>query len=412
LTPASQIAVRPVRWMWEDRLPLGALALMGGREGIGKSMLAYQVAADVTNGCLLGQYAGQPKSVIIAAAEDSWDRTIVPRLMAAGADLDRVFRVDVVLSGGAGEVELSLPDDLPALEDQILLVDAALVLLDPLLSRLNAELDSHKDAEVRSALEPIVRIADNTDICVLGLIHVNKGSSTDPLTMLMGSRAFVAVARAVLFVMVDPEDEEARIVGQAKNNLGRLDIPSLTFTIEDAHVCDTPEGPVHTGRLQWTGETDRSIAETVEVAADAGGPSVTEEAEDWLVAYLNSQVDGSADSATVKEEARKVGHSTRTIGRARRRLKIVITTERTFPKRTIWALPAGGRVSAQPIPERRVVPASGGAGSTGTTGTTKGTGGEGRHMNDTPDQAGLSVVPVGPVGPVRSAPKMRGTTTN
>lgn len=302
LTPASQIAVRPVRWIWEDRLPLGGLALMGGREGLGKSILADQLAADVTNGCLLGQYAGQPKSVIIAAAEDSWDRTIVPRLMAAGADLDRVFRVDVVLSGGAGEVELSLPDDLPALEEQILLVDAALVLLDPLLSRLSAELDSHKDAEVRSALEPIVRIADSTGICVLGLIHVNKGTSADPLTMLMGSRAFVAVARAVLFVMVDPEDEEARIVGQAKNNLGGLDVPSLTFTIEDAHVCDTPEGPVHTGRLQWTGETDRSIAETVEVAADAGGPSVTEEAADWLVAYLNAQEDGSADSATVKAE--------------------------------------------------------------------------------------------------------------
>ena len=65
-------------------------------------------------------------------------------------------------------------------------------------------LDTHKDAEVRQALEPIVKLADRSSLCVLGLIHVNKSTTSDPLSALMGSRAFAAVARSVLFVMVDP----------------------------------------------------------------------------------------------------------------------------------------------------------------------------------------------------------------
>ena len=54
LTRASSIEVRPVHWLWDQRLPLGSLSLIGGREGIGKSTLAYQLAADVTQGRLPG----------------------------------------------------------------------------------------------------------------------------------------------------------------------------------------------------------------------------------------------------------------------------------------------------------------------------------------------------------------------
>jgi hypothetical protein len=165
--------------------------------------------------------------------------------MAAGADLTRVYRVDVTTREDV-HTELSLPRDVIALERLVRDVDAALVLLDPLMSRLDAALDTHKDSEVRLGLEPVVAIADATLAAVLGLIHVNKGTSGDPLTMLMGSRAFAAVARAVLFVMVDPEHEDQRLLGQPKNNLGRTDtLPTLTFTIETVTVADTGRGTGH-----------------------------------------------------------------------------------------------------------------------------------------------------------------------
>ena len=230
LTPASSIQIRPVHWLWKDRVALGTFNLLGGREGIGKSICSYTISAMVTRGELPGDRFGTPKSVLVAVTEDSWEHTIVPRLMAAGANLDRVFRVDVVTGEGV-ETALSLPRDLKQLEAQILEADAGLIVLDPLLSRLDAALDSHKDAEVRMALEPLVALANKTNTCVIGLIHVNKSSSSDALSALMGSRAFVAVARAVLFVMADPDDESKRLLGQPKNNLGRSELPPSCFAL-------------------------------------------------------------------------------------------------------------------------------------------------------------------------------------
>lgn len=337
LTNAASIEIRPVHWLWADRIALGTMALLGGREGIGKSTVAYQLAADITKGALPGAFFGTPKAVIVAATEDSWAHTIVPRLMAAGADLTLIYRVDVQTAMGF-ETGVSLPRDLVGLEEAVREIDAALILLDPLVSRLDAKLDTHKDAEVRQALEPLVRVADNTNAAILGLIHLNKSISTDPLTMLMGSRAFAAVARAVLFAMVDPDDETARILGQPKNNLGRTDLPTLSFRIVTAHVMDTDEGPIFTGRVDWTGETPRSLSEVIQAASEgADNRTATQEAADWLTDWLTA-MGGTDESANIKREGRKLGHSEDSLKRARRRIGAPSTAE-GFPRRTFWSLP-------------------------------------------------------------------------
>lgn len=336
LTQASSIKVRAVRWFWLNRLALGTFALIGGREGIGKSICAYTIASMATRGHLPGACFGTPRAVVIVASEDSWGHTIVPRLVAAGADLTRIYRADVQTSD-LGETMMSLPDDVAGLETAIHDVDAAFVLLDPLMSRLNAALDTHKDAEVRQALEPLVALADRTRTVILGVIHVNKSTSTDALTTLMGSRAFTAVARAVLFVMTDPNDEQTRLLGQAKNNLGRMDLPTLAFQIVDAHVADTPEGPVHTGKLEWTGESDMSIRDALDASTQASGDkTATSEAMGWLDDYLRSE-NGQADSAVVKRKGLAAGHSTSALQRARQKLKVSTVTS-GFPRRSFWCL--------------------------------------------------------------------------
>ena len=157
LTSADSIKPRPVFWLWKNRLALGTLGLLAGREGVGKSTLGYWIAARITQGDLYGCFAGTPKAVLVCATEDSWEHTIVPRLMAAGADLTRVYRVDVVTAMNI-TVGMSLPRDLEGVERAANEVNAALMLLDPLVSRLG-DLDTHKDAEVRQALEPLVAIA-------------------------------------------------------------------------------------------------------------------------------------------------------------------------------------------------------------------------------------------------------------
>lgn len=348
LTKASSIRVRPVRWLWEQRIALGTLCLVGGREGIGKSLLAYTLAAQMTRGTLPGVYLGLAKAVIIAASEDSWEHTIVPRLMAAGADLDRVFRIEVRATDG-NDSALELPIDLLELQRVILEQSAALIILDPLLSRLSTDLDTHKDADVRVALEPVVKLADASGCAALGLIHVNKSASSDPLTLLMGSRAFVAVARSVLFVMTDPDDATKRLMGQAKNNLGSIDLPTLAFHVVNVKVADSPEGEVWTGQVAWLGDSLRSIADAIAVSAG----TVTEQTDQndaaaWLTEYLES-VGGACDSVTVKKAGNRAGHSTRTLHRARVKLRLLVSTF-GFPKQTGWALPTVVNSDASVVP--------------------------------------------------------------
>jgi hypothetical protein len=232
LTPASEIRVRRTDWLWAGRIALGTLSLLAGPEGLGKSTLSYEITARITQGTLPEKHFGTPRSVLVCASEDSWEHTIVPRLIAAAADLTRVFRIDVVDADDI-HVGLNLPRDVAAIEQVAKDTGAALLLLDPLMSRLSDTLDTHRDGDVRRALEPLVAIADRTSMAILGLIHHNKSGSSDPLTLVMASKAFTAVARSVHTVVADPDDETGgrRLFGTPKNNLGRSDMPTLSFTI-------------------------------------------------------------------------------------------------------------------------------------------------------------------------------------
>jgi hypothetical protein len=337
LTPASEIDMKPIRWMWDGRIPLGMLSLLAGREGVGKSTVAYTIAAHITKGTLHGQNWGLPKSVIIAATEDSWEHVIAPRLTGAGADLDRIFRVEVVEVDT--ETSLILPADIKVLEEAVVEQDVALVILDPLISRLHASLDSHKDQEVRQALEPLTAMADRCQAAVLGIIHVNKGGSGDAVNQIMGSRAFGAVARSALFAMKSPDDENVKMLGVPKNNLGPPVMTKL-YRLEGVRVGGTDDDPITTSRVEWIGDVEMSVNEALELENQTGdGQSNLDEAKVWLLDFLTSK-GGSALSSEVKVAGRQVEYSERTLKRAAKKLS-VIHEAFGFPRQTLWKLPLG-----------------------------------------------------------------------
>ncbi|MGB6161855.1 MAG: AAA family ATPase [Pseudonocardiaceae bacterium] len=129
LTPASAIRMRRASWLWQDRIPTGALTVVPGREGIGKSLTLAWLAGQITRGVLPDHHQGAPRPVVYAASEDSWSHTIAPRLYAAGADLDMVYRVDVERNGVIGQ--LTLPRDCLALASEISSLGMALLAADP-----------------------------------------------------------------------------------------------------------------------------------------------------------------------------------------------------------------------------------------------------------------------------------------
>jgi len=345
LTPLSAYEPESVQWMWRDYVPLGEMTLLAGREGLGKSTVAYDVAAKVTQGQLPGIYKGEPKSVIICATEDSLTHTILPRLMAAGADTDHVFHVEVtdaedLMTG------LRLPLDNVQLEDKVKEVDAALILLDPLLGLVEGRLDTHKDAEVRQALEPIVAIAHRTESSIIGIIHVNKSQGRDTGDSIMGSRAFNAVTRSTLFIVSDPEDRTTYTLGLTKTNLGKLTVPGFTYQIEDASLGNDAKGyEIVTGRVVWgsagTGnEYGVDAINRLRAGGEGGSRRRTgtqvAKAQMWLFKYLR-EAGGPVERDTVMAAGEAEGFNVKTIQRAAKQLGVTIERTSETPSRTVWS---------------------------------------------------------------------------
>lgn len=326
LTPASEIEPEPVIWAWEDgpdrgRIPAGALTLAAGREGTGKSSFGIWLAAQLSRGELPGTFYGAPKAVFYCAVEDSWSRTLVPRLIAAGADMSRVYRVEVD-DVRYGEVMVSLPADVELIEKAIAEYDAAALIVDPIMSTLGSGTDAHRTQDVRRALEPLVRMAERTKALTLGIMHFSKASSTDASQLISGSGAFKDLARAILAFARDRESDE-QVMTQTKNSLGRLDLPSLSYRIDSADV-ETRKGKANVGRLEFTGESERSVEDTL-VSRDPEETGERNEAVEWIRDYL-THCGGAALAKDVIEAAGHADFKENTIRKARAR---VATTKRS-----------------------------------------------------------------------------------
>lgn len=336
LTRASDIEPEPVVWAWldenEGRIPAGALSVAAGREGTGKSSFGMWMAAQITRGLLPGNYYGRPRAVFYVAVEDSWKQTIVPRLIGAGADLDLVYRVEAV-EAEFGETTLSLPQDNSLMEQAIRDHDVALVVLDPLMSCIGKGIDTHRERDVRTALDPLARMADRTSCVLLGIAHFGKGAGTDPSALITGSGAFKNVPRAV-FGFARDDDNDCRVMTQSKNSLGRADLPSLSYNIETTEV-PTKKGIASVGRFLFTGESVRSVSEIL-AQGQEGDRGERDEAGAWLVDYLADN-GGEASAGDVIKAAEKDGFAKHTVQRARS--KVGVTSQKSgFGKGWVWVL--------------------------------------------------------------------------
>jgi hypothetical protein len=239
----------------------------------------------------------------------------------------------------AAAVQLYLPQDCDLLAAEIKRLGVAMVALDPLMSALDPSIDTHNDRDLRTALEPLGKMADDTGCMITGLAHFNKSATDDPLTLVTGSRAFTAVVRSVVAVARDPEAEDGTcVISQVKNNLGQLDLPNLTYIIQQA-IIETDEGDARVGRLHFTGESEKSVRD---ILAEAGnGVERTERAEcaDWLRQALAAP----CRTKEIEDEGKSQGFSQRTQYRVRKQLGVKAEQVASGPKgRNEWwlSLPA------------------------------------------------------------------------
>lgn len=343
LTPAASIRPLPVSWLWQEpgsgRIPVGALCIFAGREGTGKSSCAVWLTAQLTRGTLPGRFLGTPMPVLYVSIEESWPMALVPKLIVAGADLTMVHRLDILLDDDE-ETVLDLPIDNLLLEAAINHLGAAAVVIDPLMSVVSERIDTHKEREVRRALDPLARIADRTGCAILGVAHFSKAAGTDAASLITGSGAFKNVARSIFGFAAEPDGSD-RVMSQVKNSLGPATL-SLGYELEPVEVA-TEEGIAETVRLTFTGPSDRHISDllgnrdgTVEQAEERS------EAQAWMVDYLLNN-GGEARACEVIKSAREIGLTEQQVKDARRRCRRprIRTRKSSMGSGWVWGLDWG-----------------------------------------------------------------------
>lgn len=277
LINGSDLTPEPVRWLWEYWLALGKLHILAGAPGQGKTTIAIAAMATVTIG---GRWPDgsrcEPGNVLMWSGEDDPADTLLPRLIAAGANRSRCFFVQGTRIDG--ELQAFDPArDMAALEYQAHAIGGIkLLVVDPVVSAVAG--DSHKNTEVRRALQPLVDLASRLDAAVLGISHFSKGGAgSDPASRVVGSIAFTAVARVVLVAakVKSETGEDRRILARGKSNIGPDD-GGFEYLIDQVEALPG----IQASRIAWGKAVEGSARDLLTDPADKDNASGTSDIND------------------------------------------------------------------------------------------------------------------------------------
>jgi hypothetical protein len=204
----------------------GRLTLLAGRPGCGKSLVTCDLAARISTNAHWpepGFDRAPLGDTLLISAEDSAEDTIRPRLDAAGADCRRVhlLKAAKIIADDGNERSVAFDlSNVDLIRDALdRLPDCKLVVVDPIGSFLGGRVDAYRDNEVRSVLAPLAALAAERGVAVLLVCHTRKALASFADDMALGSRAFVGLARSVLHLMADPDDEKRKLLLPGKCNL-------------------------------------------------------------------------------------------------------------------------------------------------------------------------------------------------
>ena len=296
----SDVELTPVEWLWKPYLPFGKLSVLQGNPGEGKTYFAMHLAAACTNGKLLPNMERmEPFNVIYQTAEDGLGDTVKPRLIEAGADLDRVLVID------DSDVQLTLSDE--RIEKAIIENNARLVIIDPIQAYLGADVDMNRANEVRPIFMRLGQVAQRTGCAILLIGHLNKAAGMQSLQRGLGSIDIAAAVRSVLFIGKLKHDPTMRILTHEKSSLAPPGV-SLAFSLGDE------DG------FRWVGEYDITADEMLS-GIEPQRETKTQQAKDLICALLaegkqvlSEDIDKAAlergiPGRTVRDAKRELGNA-------------------------------------------------------------------------------------------------------
>jgi DNA polymerase len=348
---ASDVDLRAIDWLWPNRFAIGKIGVIAGLPDEGKGQILCYITARLTRELQwpIGEGMAPRGNVIILSAEEDPHDSLAPRLAAAGADLELVHFVKMVLDhGDNGEPHkrmFSLVTDLEKLRKKILEVgDVRAVLIDPITAYLGVQVvDSFRDTDVRAVLGPLKELAEEMRVAVITVMHFNKKVDiTNALLRISNSLAFVGLPRHVYGVVADAENERTLLVRCKNNDAPKSDNQTLAFHFDvkevgyDAKLAKAIRAPF----IVWEDEyVDVTATEAMQAASENKSASERKEAKTLLLALLADGREVLVDE--IRSVAKGNGCAWRTIERAKKDLHVEADrVDRTDPKsKWFWKLP-------------------------------------------------------------------------
>jgi putative DNA primase/helicase len=353
---ASSFQMKAIDWLWPGRYALGKLGLLVGLPDEGKGQIFADMAARVTRAWQWPCNEGRaPKgNVLLLTAEDDPSDTVVPRLVAAGADLDRVEIVKMVRARN-NERMFSLVTDLDLLRKKIVEVgDVKLIQIDPITAYLGRDkIDAYRTTDVRAVLGPLVELAAEFNVAIVGIMHFNKKVDVDnALLRVSDSLAFGATARHVYAVVNDQENKRKLFV-KAKNNLSAIGSKALAyrFASRDVGVDSETGKTIFAPHVLWD---DKHVEMTATEAMQSATKSKSSFARDTAKKFLTDILgNGPVLKTEIEEAADAHGIAERTLFRAKDDLKVIAEKQKGSPKKNgrkkagqwFWRLPEGPKTA-------------------------------------------------------------------
>jgi hypothetical protein len=313
---ASDVVTEPLQWAWRHRFPLGSLSVVAGPGGLGKTTAMLDIVARSTSGRPGPDGAALVAgAALIVSAEDDIGHTLVPRLKAAGANLERIaFLQGIRERGHVGWLDLQ--KHLSQLEQAIRgMADCRWVLIDPITAYCG-RIDGNSNTDVRGVLGPLSELSSRTGVAVVGITHLTKSGDGSVANRVLGSVAFTAAARSVYAVGPDKNDVTRRLFLPAKTNLAPSGIHGLAFSIVPSEIPDIP-------KIIWDSVPVATPAdEAFAFEPSRRGPEPAELKR--AIAYLKvALAAGPRPTKEVEEEGRESEDiDKRTLERARRALGV------------------------------------------------------------------------------------------
>ena len=334
IVPLSQIQPAPLQWLWPGRIPLGKLTLLLGEPAVGKSLLALDLAARVSNGRPWPDSPNarnEPAGVVILSAEDALDDTVRPRLDAAHADISRITAITSVTRNILSPLPLPLRatclmPGLPHLDAAIEKTsNCRLVVIDPLIRSL-AQTAHSSDADTRAVIEPLADLAARHHVAVVATYQAAR-TATGFAIQKMIAKLSPGAARTVWAILPDDDSPRRRLFLPVKNIVSEPSTPwAFSITPSDEHQAPA---------LTWDTHPPESSASHALNRIAAHEDMI--DARNWLREALSH---GPLKASNVLAEAKFIGFSDRMIRRAFRQLHAIRARQDLgCAAAWFWALP-------------------------------------------------------------------------